>query len=288
MRDQAEELRNLVRQRPPHAPPRAAGVLVVVAGGGPAAGATTAAVNLALALPGQGRGALLVDADPERSDAGTCCQAPRAESAEAIASGQQPLSALISSGPGGIQLLPHGWALDARRRELAAADRRLAIELRELTGRLPAIVVDAGAARDSLARSLWQAADLVVLVTTDRAESILEGYASVKLLLGDDHRPQLCTLASQVDDERSASDVHGRLASACGRFLNRGVLPVGSVPSDSAVAAALRQRRPLSLQWPRSPAARALERAAEALWWHAAAGSTAAAPDPDQPAAALA
>ena len=68
MRDQADELRQLVRQRavkPAHEGPGAR--VVVVAGGAAGVGATTVAVNLAVALARQGRRAVFVDADLEQS-----------------------------------------------------------------------------------------------------------------------------------------------------------------------------------------------------------------------------
>jgi len=75
MHDQADELRQLVRLvRNPRAGwwarhPR----WIVVAGGRSNVGCTTLAVNLAVALAGQGQQIVLVDADLERSGVASLC-----------------------------------------------------------------------------------------------------------------------------------------------------------------------------------------------------------------------
>ena len=170
MYDQANELRQLVRQQVPRRLGDSAGArprLVVVAGGKGGVGTTTVAVNLAVALARAGRRTVLVDADPDGGDVAMLCGLDERHTLADVLAGAANRRRGAPAGPGGLQVLPGAWALasepaNARRRR-RAADRRSS---RASATGPTSWSIDAGNGRSRLARRFWQAADLVLLVTT--------------------------------------------------------------------------------------------------------------------------
>ena len=127
MRDQADELRELVRRRIAddtawHAsnerslaanagerrPSRLRKIVVSAGKGG--VGTTTFAVNLAVSLGRLGCRTVLVDADLSGADATWLCGLQPLESLADVLSGRRTLDEVLQPGPGGIQVAPGVWS----------------------------------------------------------------------------------------------------------------------------------------------------------------------------------
>ena len=113
----------------------------------------------------------------------------------------------------------------------AAWDRLLA-DLADLAPPPGAIVLDGGNHPDRTARRLWQAADLLLLVTTSETTAVMGAYASVKLLAESGNMAPIHLLVNMADSLKVAEEVYGRLAKACRRFLALPLLGAGCVPAD--------------------------------------------------------
>ena len=151
-------------------------------------------------------------------------------------------------GPVGVQILPGSFAPGGSDVTPASLDRLLA-GLNRAGSVADLVVLDLGAVTGSCATRLWRAADLVLLVTTTEPGAVMDAYAAVKLLekrgrdsltpsrastdgelragpakdarplFSPGQRSAVATVVSWPDDRAVAADVHGRLASACRRFL---------------------------------------------------------------------
>ena len=263
MHDQADELRQLVRQRaikPAHLGPGAP--LVVVAGGNTGVGTTTIAVNLAVALARQGRRAVLVDADLGHTGP-PIVEIPHSRGSVAdVLSGRYSVHEVLERGPSGIQVLggvgeakpSAGWS--------STAQARFVAQLRDLAPHAEVVVVDVGHGRDSLAASLWHEGDAIVVVTTSESLAIMDAYAAIKTLARHDAGPSLHIMVNQTSESLAAGDVQDRIAEACRRFLGVAVQQAGHVPSCAPPAGA----ESTTIFSPRGESARALDRAADTLW----------------------
>lgn len=267
MHDQAEELRQLVRlgRVAPRDRRRAPRKLVLSAGRS-GVGATTTAVNLAVALAGQGHRAVLIDADLAHGDAAALCQVASRDTIVDVLDGRRGVHEVLQRAAGGIQIVPGAWAPDEAAHTTVLAQQRLVAELDALGAYADVLVIDCGESREALARRLWQAADAVLLLSTTATESMMDAYALAKLLLADAPAAQLWTLITQAADAASADEIQQRLAAACRRFLGRDAGAAGNIPADPALAAAVEAGKPLALAAPCSEAARAIERLAELAW----------------------
>ena len=274
MHDQATDLRQLARQAaaPRSAVPVRGSKLVVVTGGKGGVGTSTIAVNLAVVLARRGRRTLLVDADPDAGDATTLCRLDNGPTIADVLWARRTVEEVLQPGPGGIRVLPGTWAAENLAECSAEAQQRLIEQLHAPAARFDFVVLDAGNGSGRLVRRFWQAADVVLLVTTPELASVMDAYASIKrLAAGNGSVPVhlLVNMAASADD---AHDVGARLARACLRFLGLRLRGVEHVPSDSRTHAASNAGEPFVLAVPRSRSARQIHHLAETL------GDPAAAP----------
>jgi flagellar biosynthesis protein FlhG len=237
--------------------------MITVAGGKGGVGTSTIAANLAMALAAQGRRTVLVEADLDRTASGLATGAEDCSILDAL-TGRRTVHEILRRGPGGIQVLPGAFAPSEVVECSAMAQQRLIDELKSLGRHAEVVVVDAGGGRNPFIRRLWQAAGLVLLVTTADSASIVESYAAIKVLSGGDAAIPLYTLVNRVADGAQAAEAHARLGAACRRFLGLHSCAAGHVPLHAGEGG--ETVRQFLLQSPQSETARSLERVAETLW----------------------
>lgn len=262
--DQATDLRKLVlhsaRGFGVHdaPPPR----LIVVAGGKGGVGTTTAAVHLATALAREGRRVVLVDANFASPDVAQLCGCDDAYGAIDVLSGHRTVHEVLERGPLGVQVLPTARGRADSDFCTPQAQDRLLAQLAALGAHADYVILDAGSGSQRTMRRFWEAADVVLLVTHPDSVAVMDAYAVVKLVVGDE-RPEamLLTLANCVTDAAAADDVHARLDRACRRFLGIEVGSAGFVPFDPCVPRAAAERRATTLD-AGSAASEAFERLA--------------------------
>jgi flagellar biosynthesis protein FlhG len=262
-RDQADELRQLVRERAPVGAAAGPSVpLVVVSGGKGGVGTTTVAANLTIALARQGRRGVFVDADLDHGGNALWGLHSQRGSVVDILAGRRTVHEVLERGPSGIQVLSGAWASGELAEYSVAAQDRFVADLRKLTPHADVIVIDLGSSRNAFVRRMWRAADAVLAVTTTEPSSVMECYAAIKVLLSPDGTASIHTLINDVPDAAMADDVHGRIAEACRRFLALRAGAAGQVPSCPGGGA----DEGVFIYPARSASARSIDRAADTLW----------------------
>ena len=267
MRDQADELRNLVLKSARRATAVGGPVpwLVVLAGGKGGVGTTTLAVNLSVALAGQGQRVVLVDANLDRPDVATLCQLEERYSLADILAARRSIHEVLESGPGGIQVLPGSWAPGRVTDCSEFAQQRLLHDLKVLGPHADMVLLDVGTGSGAVAGRFWWAADHVRLVTTPDTVSIMDAYATIKALLPRGQTVPIRAIVNQTTDSEMAQTVHQRIDQSCRRFLGLEIAAGGTVPLDQHVPAAARIGMPVMIQSPTCEAAQAIDRVAASL-----------------------
>lgn len=261
MYDQASELRELVRKGalPASGPKLLHPKLLVVGGGKAGVGTTTIAVNLAAVLAHQRRRTLWADAATE--GAGAALSPVEADGAFADAQRQTVLDT-AEPGPRGLELLLAARTIGNDRALPAAMGEPRIEEPRPADGEAEYVVVDAGNAVSPLARQLWEAAGLVLVVMTPEPAAVMDAYAAIKLLgasgASPDRSPPIHALVNKSPGRSAARQVHARLSQACLRFLGIDIEGLGFVLDDPRVAAGHGPAPPIVLGTPRCRFARTM------------------------------
>ena len=236
MRDQASHLRSLVlRSMREHAaelglPTR----LVVITGGQKSVGTTTVAANMATALAENGSRVVLTDANLAHPEIAGVCGLRGTENVADVLAGRRDIHEVLQRGPAGIQVVagtaesPHTFS--------PVAVHRLIKQLKTLGRHADVVIVDVGTGSAEVARSFWEAADQVVLVSTAEDEAVKAAYATVKQMTMDDVRPTIHFLLNRVDSAGTALDVHERMSRCAREHLQIELQYLGFIPTDRQVS----------------------------------------------------
>jgi len=238
MRDQATELRELVRQVASTEPPASRTTpIIAVSGGKGGVGTTTVAVNLAVSLARQGHAIALVDADADGGcDVAALCGVEGRHSVADVAAGRVALQEALVVGPEGISLLAGVWASGRPKEWTPAGQQRLIGALQHLEGHA-AVVLDVGSGLGRVVHRFWQAADEVLLVTTSEPVAIMDAYAAIKILRIGEAAPPVRLVVNSVASRQVGDDVYGRISQSCRRFLGMELDYAGPIPADPRVTA---------------------------------------------------
>lgn len=267
MHDQADELRQLVLRTAasslsPDAPPPP---LVIVCGGKEGVGSTTLAVNLAITLARQGHRSVLVDTEFGQPDATALCGLGDGDTLADVLTGRRTVHEVLQRGPAGIQLVPGTRIPEPRREGAPQGQQRLLSELGRLGPHADVVLMDLGSAPGPMSARFWQAADLVLLVTTDQSNSIMDAYAAVKILATPDAPTPIRVLVNQVLNDAVADGVFERIEQASRRFLGVPLRQSQPLHRSDDIADAGKTQRPFVLARPDGADAQRIELLAEQI-----------------------
>lgn len=267
MVDQATQLRRLALRAAraglveDERPPR----LIAFSGGQRGIGVTTLALNVAVAIAGQGERVVLVDADPYQPLAAALCGLPPQPSLLDVLSARRDIHEVLQLGPNGVQLVPSLASAGTAAAFSDTAQRRLLRQLQSLGRYADLVLVDLGSGGNAASCRFAQAAGEVVLVASPGATSIMSVYAAVKQFAEGCSRLAVRLIINRAADQQAADEVHRRIDLSCRRFLGFGVGCAGYVSEDARFAVAAAAGIPLVRQAPDCDAARQLDAVARHL-----------------------
>lgn len=220
MSDQADKLRQLVRETVNDHPSLEPGVpLVVVSGGTKGVGTSTVAIQLARELARLGKRTVLADANLQQPEMTTRLNIEPADSLVDILSGARSAVEVLRPLGNSIQLLPGRWTPKAPPEIGREAVKRILTEFRSLATHADVIIIDAGDGTSPWLHQLWKAAHQVLLVTTLEPDAMKASYSAVKLAPWGDVDGKVRLVVNQTDEDRQAQQAGDRFAATCRRFL---------------------------------------------------------------------
>ena len=243
MSDQADKLRQLVRETVEQHPALAPGVpLVVLSGGKGGVGVSTVATELAQELASLGKRSVLVDANPLQPDIasqlGLDVHGCLADVLDGSRSAVEVLRPLGES----IQLLPGRWASDAPPELNRAAVKRLLDELRSLHTQADVVILDAGSGMSPWVQQLWKSAQQILLISTDESVAVMDSYAAVKLSPWGDVDGKIRLVINRCDDPHTSKTIGDRFEATCRRFLGIQMAPAATLATRPDIVATVTQR----------------------------------------------
>jgi flagellar biosynthesis protein FlhG len=238
-----------------------AGALAVTGSKG-GVGKSNLAANLAVALARWGRRVLLVDGDLSLANLDVLLGLVPKLNIEHLVCGEADLADVLVDGPCGIHVLPAASGIPELASLSDEARCRLLGALSESSRVVDDVLVDTGAGLGGTTLQLQLAASRVVLVTTPEPTSLVDAYATLKVLWAADPAKHVEVVVNAVDSDDEARRAYDQIARAAGHFLGREPGWLGSVSRDPRLREAVRRQRSLVELYPDSPASRCYERIA--------------------------
>ncbi|WP_187360114.1 MinD/ParA family ATP-binding protein [Chitinolyticbacter meiyuanensis] len=246
-------------------------------GGRGDSGSTTLAINLAAALAERQRSVILLDEFDGLANAAARLRLAGEWRLEHALRREASLADTLITVPAGFGILP----VSARPEQLAALNEReldwLAAEFESVTGDCDYLLLDSRPATGAAVPGLSLAADDVVVIVTNRAESITDAYATIKLLYTEYARRDFRVLANRVDSLAEAQLVFGRIRDVSRQYLGDKVkLKLsGYVPEDEKLKRATRLGKTVLDAFPQTESTLAFRQLADSmLRWKRPQGSS--------------
>ena len=267
--DQAGTLRFLVAQAGATAqgvawdPAPARGPRVVaISGGKGGVGKTLVTANLGLSLASLGMRVLLIDGDIGLANLDVVLGVSPRHTLDDVLMGEAELGEVLVTGPWGVRLLAASSGF-LRVPEFGSLEKiLLADKVGRLEEEFDVVLIDTPAGVSGTVRHWTSSSGEVMLVVTGEPTSIVDAYATLKLLRQHTGQKRFQLLVNQVD-EQEALGVYERLSCVAGDHLGAHVDYLGWVPADPHMVHALRSRVPCVQRFPFAPASGAFRQLAQ-------------------------
>src|ERR1043166_5368348 len=264
--DQATRLRSLMQPTLSAArPARRLARTIAIASGKGGVGKTSIAVNLAILLARRGLRVILVDADLGTANVDIMLNIQATWDLSHVISGQKQIEEIARELEPGMRLIPGASGL-ANIADLEPRQRgTLVTQLSRLESSADVILLDCGAGISQNVRAFARAADELLLVATPQPTAVADAYALIKLLSMTGQVPRTRLVMNQIESRREGEQAALRFNETAERFLGLRILIAGQILRDASLPAAIRQRCPLVVRYPRCPAAACLATLAEGV-----------------------
>lgn len=244
------------------------GFTITIASGKGGVGKTNLAVNLAVALTAQNRRCLLIDADMGLANVDVLMNLQSRYHIGHFLNGQRQWFDIVQSSAGGVDIICGGSGLVDLANLAPFQRQRLAEAIRQTKTYWDYVILDAGAGIQSSVIELCMLSDLTVVVTTPEPTAMTDAYALIKVLHAGTYGGKIYLLVNMAQNAVEARGVYRQISDVASRFLGAAVYDAGFVSKDAAVCAAVRQRVPFLLAYPKSPASGDVMRVCARLTQH--------------------
>ncbi len=239
---------------------RARRIAIISGKGG--VGKTVIAANLAASLSVIGRKLLVVDADLGLANLDILLDVTPQFTIQDVLHGTHPVEEVLLPTAKGFDLLPAGSGLPEGTVFTAALAEKIESILASLEHRYDVILFDAGAGIGDVVLFFASLAHEILLVVTPEPTSVMDAYATIKILNQLYERNEFLLLVNQANPDcsgRIGTLVANHLQSVTSRFLGSTrqntvrIELIGTVPQDPAIPHAIRQRQLLAEINPQAP-----------------------------------
>lgn len=155
------------------------------------------------------------------------------------------LSEIVSSGPGGIDILPGASGMERLANIDPSSLRILRKKLAELENMYDYLVIDTGAGISRSVTEFAANADMGVIVVTPEPASLADAYAMVKVLY-EKNTGRLSALVNMTENDKEGKETFDKLNTLVVKFLRKPLCMAGMLPFDKQVPA-LAKRQKLAL-----------------------------------------
>ncbi|MFN2311828.1 MAG: MinD/ParA family protein [Spirochaetia bacterium] len=253
MADQAETLREIMKNKPADA--QAKTRIITVASGKGGVGKTNISTNLAIAYARLGKRVILMDADLGLANVNVILGIIPKYNLYHLIRRQKTMSEIIMDTNYGIQIVA-GASGFSKIANLTHDERDAFVhDLSELSA-ADIIIIDTSAGVSDNVLSFVAAADEAIIVTTPEPTAITDAYGIIKIIATeiDNLSLSLKLVVNRVSSVTEGKRVAERVINIAGQFLNLKVDYLGYVYEDPIVPQAVLRQKPFMAVDPRSKA----------------------------------
>ncbi len=253
MADQAETLREIMKNKPAEA--RAKTRIITIASGKGGVGKTNISTNLAIAYARLGKRVILMDADLGLANVNVILGIIPKYNLYHLIRRQKTMSEIIMDTNYGIQIVA-GASGFSKIANLTHDERDAFVhDLSELSV-ADVIIIDTSAGVSDNVLSFVAAADEAIIVTTPEPTAITDAYGIIKIIATeiDNLSLSLKLVVNRVSSVTEGKRVAERVINIAGQFLNLKVDYLGYVYEDPIVHQAVLRQKPFMAVDPRSKA----------------------------------
>lgn len=266
--DQAQNLREIVKNNA-KANARQKSKIITVTSGKGGVGKTSVSINMAIQFRRQGKSVIIFDADFGLANIEVMFGAiPKYNLSDLIFRGKD-LKDIIVKGPMDIGFISGGSGITGFGELTKDQVMYLVYKIKELENMADIIIIDTGAGISSAVMDFVVTSDEVLLVTTPEPTSITDSYSLLKALNKheDFHGEQtkINVIANRVKNYEEGVNLYNKLNVVVGKFLNIKIDFLGIIEADDNMSKSVLQQKPVSLAYPNSKGAKAIEKLAQKL-----------------------
>ena len=285
MEDQAEKLREIMRQRKTGAPAeryssQQAGMtdkgyqnredkktrIITVTSGKGGVGKTNLSVNMALAFARLGKRVIVMDADLGLANVNVMLKIIPKYSLYHVINKQKTIREVLVETEYGISIVA-GASGFSQIANMGENERQDFIDELDTLSFADIIIIDTSAGVSSNVLDFIAAADDAIIITTPEPTAITDAYSIIKIIAMELNTLDL-GLKLVVNRARSAAEaknVSDRMTSIAGQFLNLKMDYLGFIYDDHTVATAVRQQKPFMVLDPKCKASTCVQHLVERM-----------------------
>lgn len=238
---------------------------IAVTGGKGGVGKSNFALNLSLELGLLGNQVALLDADFGLANADVLCGVTPNYHLGHVIEGLKNIDDITIPLSEEVELIPGGSGVEELANFSLASRPHVLSQMQAMEENLDYMVIDTAAGISDSVSGILIAASEVLIVATPEPTSIIDAYATIKVILR--HRPDaaVSVVVNNVVGLGDAEHVFQSIKTAADSFLDYKLEFLGMIPSDPQVSEAIRSQVPVTHFAASSPASRAIRLIAKNL-----------------------
>lgn len=265
--DQAEQLRNVIKQKNQNNINNARVITITSGKGG--VGKSNMAVNLAVWFRKMGQRVIILDADFGLANVEVMLgTTPKCNLSDMIYEGKS-IRDIITTGPMDIGFISGGYGIIGLNNLTKEQVSYLVRNLSLLNDLCDVLIIDTGAGISDNVLEFVLASPEVILVTTPEPSSITDSYSLVKALYKSEkfirNGTNVHLVANKINSEAEGNAVYEKLRAVVENFLDGDLHFLGMVPADPALEKAVRNQKVVTMVSPNAKSSKAFEILAQNL-----------------------
>ncbi|TVY10639.1 MinD/ParA family protein [Paenibacillus cremeus] len=256
MSDQAQALRNLIKNKSTEQT-RNTRIITVTSGKG-GVGKSNFTLNFALALQKKGFKVLVFDADIGLANIDVLMGMSPKYNLYHLLKKEKTIWEIIQTGYNDLQFIAGGSGFNDLIRLTEEQLDYFEKQISQLNGHVDFILFDTGAGLSKETLKFILAAQETIVVTTPEPTSITDAYAIIKMVHSMDYHTPFRLVVNRVTDLREGRQTADKISMVAKQFLQLDIPTIGYVMDDSSVSKAVKKQVPFTIAFPSSDASKSI------------------------------